>query len=142
MNGANVCPAFPVGVFLKQNVHVSFVFSRHNLSFVVLCHTMYLLYCGSIDQGLHLSLQKNEYELLGNIHSRQYVLGSVFVYILTCACHLSCLLLNLVSDVHLKFEGIKTYTGSFITLVFKLQWYFRLPFCVLPSFHGGPCLVL
>ena len=26
-----------------------------------------------------------------------YVLGLVFVYILTCACHLSCLLLNLVS---------------------------------------------
>ena len=52
MNGANVCPAFPVGVFLKQNEHVSFVFSRRNLSFVVLCRT--------IDQGFHLSLQKNE----------------------------------------------------------------------------------
>ena len=69
--------------------------------------------------------------------------GQVFVYILTCACHLSCLLLNLVSDVHLKFKGIKTYTGSFISLVFKLKWYLRLPkFHVLPSFLGGPCLVL
>ena len=64
-NGANVCSVFPVGVFLKQNVHVSFVFfffffffSRRNLSFVVLCSTMYPWYCGSIDQGLHLSLQK------------------------------------------------------------------------------------
>ena len=143
MNRANVCSVFPVGVFLKQNVHVSFVFSRRNLSFMVLCRTMYPLYCGSIDQGLHLSLQKNECELLGNIHSRRYVLGSVFVYILTCACHLSCLLLNLVSDVHLKFKGIKTYTGSFISLVFKPKWYLHLPkFCVLPSFHGGPCLVL
>ena len=140
---ANVCPAFPVGVFLKQNVHVSFVFSRRNLSFMVLCRTMYPLYCGSIDQGLHLSLQKNECELLGNIHSRQYVLSLVFVYILTCTCHLSCLLLNLVSDVHLKFKGIKTYTGSFISLVFKLKWYLHLPkFHVIPSFHGGPCLVL
>ena len=37
-----------------------FFFSRHNLGFVVLCRTMYPLYCGSIDQGLHLSLQKNE----------------------------------------------------------------------------------
>ena len=26
MNGANVCSVFPLGVFLKQNVHVSFVF--------------------------------------------------------------------------------------------------------------------
>ena len=104
---------------------------------------MYPLYCGSIDQGLHVSLQKDKCELLGSIHSRQYVLGSVFVYILTCACHLSYLLLNLVSDVHLKFKGIKTYTGSFISLVFKPRWYLRLPkFCVLPSFHGGPCLVL
>ena len=67
----NVCSVFPVGVFLKQNVHVSFVFSRRNLSFVVLCRTMYPLYCGSIDQGLHLSLQKNECELLANIHSRK-----------------------------------------------------------------------
>ena len=75
-----------------------------------------------------LAFKKNECELLGNIHSRRYVLGSVFVYILTCACHLSCLLLNLVSDVHLKFKGIKTYMGSFISLVFKLKWYFRLPF--------------
>ena len=141
-NGANVFLVFPVGVFLKQNVHVSFVFSRRNLSFMVLCRTMYPLYCGSIDQGFHLSLQKNECELLGNIHSRRYVLGLVFVYILTCTCHLSCLLLNLVSDVHLKFKGIKTYTGSFISLVFKLKWYLRLPFHVLPSFHGGPCLVL
>ena len=142
-NGANVCSVFPVGVFLKQNVPVSFVFSCRNLSFVVLCRTMYPLYCGSIDQGLHLSLQKDECELLGSIHSRQYVLSSVFVYILTCACHLSYLLLNLVSDVHLKFKGIKTYTGSFISLVFKLRWYLRLPkFRVLPSFHGGPCLVL
>ena len=72
-----------------------------------------------------------------------YVLGLVFVYILTCACHFSCLLLSLVSDVHLKFKGIKTYTGSFISLVFKPRWYLRLPkFCALPSFHGGPCLVL
>ena len=59
-NGANVCPAFPVGVFLKQNVHVSFIFSRRNFSFVVLCGIMYPLYCDSIDQGLHLSLQKDE----------------------------------------------------------------------------------
>ena len=117
-------------------------FGRRNLSFVVLCRTMYPLYCGSIDQGFHLSLQKNECELLGNIHSRRYVLGLVFVYILTCACHLSCLVLNLVSDVHLKFKGIKTYTGSFISLVFKLKWYLHLPFRVLLSFHGGPCLVL
>ena len=51
-------PCFPSWVFLKQNVHVSSVFSRRNLSFMVLCRTMYLLYCGSIDQGLHLSLQK------------------------------------------------------------------------------------
>ena len=58
MNGVNVCSVFPVGVFLKQNVHVSFVFSRRNLGFMVLCRTMYPLYCGSIDQGLHLSLQK------------------------------------------------------------------------------------
>ena len=139
----NVCPAFPVGVFLKQNVLVSSVFSHRNLSFVVLCRTMYPLYCGSIDQGLHLSLQKDECELLGSIHSRQYVLGSVFVYILTCACHPSYLLLNLVSDVHLKFKGIKTCTGSFISLVFKLRWYLHLPKVhVLPSFHGGPSLVL
>ena len=142
-NGANVFLVFLVGVFLKQNVPVSFVFSRRNLSFVVLCRTMYPLYCGSIDQGLHLSLQKDKCELLGSIHSRQYVLGSVFVYILTCTCHLSYLLLNLVSDVHLKFKGIKTYPGSFISLVFKLRWYLHLPkFRVLPSFHGGPCLVL
>ena len=46
-------------------------FGRRNLSFVVPCRTMYPLYCGSIDQGLHLSLQKNECELLGNIHSRK-----------------------------------------------------------------------
>ena len=59
-NGANVFLVFLVGVFLKQNVHVFFVFSRRNLSFVVLCRTMYPLYCGSIDQGLHLSLQKEE----------------------------------------------------------------------------------
>ena len=64
-NRANVFLVFPVGVFLKQNVHVSFVLSRHNLSFMVLCCTMYPLYCGSIDQGLHLSLQKLA-ELLGN----------------------------------------------------------------------------
>ena len=49
-----------------------FFFSRRNLSFMVLCRTMYPLYCGRIDQGLHLSLQKkNECELLGNIHSRK-----------------------------------------------------------------------
>ena len=95
MNGVNICPAFPVGVFLEQNVHVSSVFSRRNLGFIVLCHTMYPLYCGSIDQGLHLSLQKDELELLGS--RKGYVLGLVFVYMLTCACHLSCLLLNLVS---------------------------------------------
>ena len=35
-----------------------FFFIHRNLGFVVLCHTMYPLYCGSIDQGLHLSLQK------------------------------------------------------------------------------------
>ena len=51
-SGPNVCPVFPVGVFLKQNVHVSFDFSHRNLSFMVLCHT--------IDQGFRLSLQKNE----------------------------------------------------------------------------------
>ena len=107
--------------------------------FVVLCIRCIV---AVLTKVFTLAFKKNECELLGIIHSRRYVLGSVFVYILTCACHLSCLLLNLVSDVHLKFKGIKTYTGSFISLVFKLKWYFRLPFCVLPSFHGGPCLVL
>ena len=107
--------------------------------FVVLCIRCIVAVLTKVSP---LAFKKNECELLGIIHSRRYVLGSVFVYILTCTCHLSCLLLNLVSDVHLKFKGIKTYTGSFISLVFKLKWYFRLPFCVLPSFHGGPCLVL
>ena len=107
--------------------------------FVVLCICCIV---AVLTKVFTLAFKKNECELLGNIHSRQYVLGSVFVFILTCACHLSYLLLNLVSDVHLKFKGIKTYTGSFISLVFKLKWYLRLPFRVLPSFHGGPCLVL
>ena len=107
--------------------------------FVVLCICCIV---AVLTKVFTLAFKKNECELLGNIHSRRYVLGSVFVYILTCTCHLSCLLLNLVSDVHLKFKGIKTYTGSFISLVFKLKWYLCLPFRVLPSFHGGPCLVL
>ena len=44
MNGANVCSVFPVGVFLKQNVHVSFVFffflvdvTLASWYFVILC---------------------------------------------------------------------------------------------------------
>ena len=107
--------------------------------FVVLC-----IHCivAVLTKVFTLAFKKNECELLGNIHSRRYVLSSVFVYILTCTCHLSCLLLNLVSDVHLKFKEIKTYTGSFISLVFKLKWYLRYSFRVLLSFHGGPCLVL
>ena len=96
MNGVNVCPAFPVGIFLEQNVHVSSVFSQHILRFVVLCRTMYPLYCGSIDQSFHLSLPKRRIRIVRK-YEKRYVLGLVFVYIMTCACHLSCLLLNLVS---------------------------------------------
>ena len=108
--------------------------------FVVLCIRCIVAVLSMV---FTLAFKKNECELLGNIHSTRYVLGSVFVYILTCTCHLSCFLLNLVSDAHLKFKGIKTYMGSFISLVFKLKWYLHLPkFHVLLSFHGRPCLVL
>ena len=117
MKGANVCPAFPVGVFLKQNVHVSFVFSRRNLSFMVLCCTMYPLYCGSIDQGFHLSLPKRRIRIARK-YEKGYVLSLVFVYIMTCTCHLSCLLLNLVSVLSEILGKIKYKWIVFVSLVF------------------------
>ena len=137
MNGANVCSVFPLGVFLKENVHVSFVLFFF-LVVVTLASWYFVVLLTKVFTLAFKKTNKNCKEL-----GKRYVLGLVFVYILTCACHLSCLLLNLVSDVYLKFKGIKTYTGSFISLVFKLKWYLPLPkFHVLPSFHGGPCMVL
>ena len=54
-------PCFPSwGISETKCTCIFCFFSRRNLGFVVLCRTMYPLYCGSIDQGLHLSLQKDE----------------------------------------------------------------------------------
>ena len=111
--------------------------------FVVLCIRCIVAVLTKVCTLAFKKKKKKECELLGNIHSRKVCTRFGVCLHLTCACHLSCLLLNLVSDVHLKFKGIKTYMGSFISLVFKPKWYLRLPkFHVLPSFHGGPCLVL
>ena len=73
MNEANVCSVFPVGVFLKQNVHVSFVLffvvvTLVSWYFVVLC-----IHCivAVLTKVCTLAFKKNECELLGNIHSRK-----------------------------------------------------------------------
>ena len=84
---------------------------------MVLCHTMYPLYCGSIDQGLHLSLPKRRIRIARK-YEKGYVLGLVFVYIMTCACHLSCLLLNLVSVLSEIQGKIKYKRIVFVSLVF------------------------
>ena len=71
MNRVNVCSVFAVGVFLKQNVHVSFV-----LVIVILVSWYFvILYIHCIVAVLTkvctLAFKKNECELLGNIHSRK-----------------------------------------------------------------------
>ena len=53
-------------------------FSRHNLGFVVLCSTMYPLYCGSIDQGLDLSLQKKRIRIARNSEKGMYSVWCLF----------------------------------------------------------------